>query len=184
MQNTEGASNNGGRTPDIEHRGNWKNPNGKGRTLYVGHRSNGRYFRGYEKGKQLGDPNSPWIRLEVELKSVDRIIPLDILKQPQDYFAAAYPLLSRFSREPQRIDTIRKTTQISYERTKKWLKRQCGAALHLMLNVEGNAERVLDLIMREGKIPKGILPPSFRNVGQSLHHLPRDFAPMAISTLA
>ena len=180
----EGLFSNGGRTPDIEHRGNWKSPNGKGRTLYVGHRSNGRYFRGYEKGKQLGDPDSPWVRLEVELKSVDRIIPLDILKYPQDYFAAAYPILARFSKEPQRIHTIQKTTQISYDRTKKWLKRQCGAAINLMLNVEGNAERVLQLIIREGKIPRGIMPPSFRNVGQALHHFPRDFAPMAISTPA
>ncbi|SNS03345.1 phage replication initiation protein [Methylobacillus rhizosphaerae] len=79
-----GGFNCGGRNPDIELRGNWKNPNGKGRTVNIGVRSNGKFFRGYEKGKQLGDANSPWMRLEVEFKSVDRVIPFEILKFPHE----------------------------------------------------------------------------------------------------
>lgn len=179
----EGKFNCGGRNPDIELRGNWKNPNGKGRSIYIGNRTNGKFFRGYEKGKQLGDANSPWMRLEVEFKSVDRVIPFDVLKNPQDYFAAAYPLLSSFSDDTQRIKTVKKTVEISYERTKKWLKRQCGAALNLMLNVEGDAEKVLSLITREGKLPKGVLPPSFRHVDSSLHHSPLEHMPIVMSFL-
>ncbi|CAG0983629.1 hypothetical protein MTYP_01898 [Methylophilaceae bacterium] len=177
----QGSFNCGGRNPDIELRGNWRNPNGKGRSVYIGNRSNGKFFRGYEKGKQLGDADSPWMRLEVEFKSVDRVIPFDILKYPQEYFAAAYPLLRNFSADIQRIDTVRKTVQVSYERTKKWLKRQCGAALNLMLNVEGDAESVLALIKREGKLPKGVLPPSFRHVDSSLHHSPLEHMPLVLS---
>jgi phage replication initiation protein len=45
----------GGRHPNIEQRGNWRNPNGKGRTVYVGVRTNGKFLRVYEKGRQLGD---------------------------------------------------------------------------------------------------------------------------------
>lgn len=179
----EGKFNCGGRNPDIELRGNWKNINGKGRTVYVGNRSNGKFFRGYEKGKQLGDADSPWMRLEVEFKSVDRVIPFDVLRHPHEYFAAAYPLFASFSDSAQRIKTIQKTVQVSYERTKKWLKRQCGASLKLMFDVEGSAEKVLSLIMREGKLPRGVLPPSFRHVDSCLHHSPLEYMPLSMSFL-
>ncbi|OAM51518.1 hypothetical protein A7981_08490 [Methylovorus sp. MM2] len=180
----DGKFNNGGRDPNIEHRGNWKKPNGKGRTIYIGNRNNGRYFRGYEKGKQLGDPNSPWVRMEVEFKSVDRIVPFDILKRPQDYYAAAYPILATFSHDLKRIHTIQKTTQISYERTKRWLKRQCGPALNLMLDIEGSPKAVLDMIIREGKLPKGVLPPSFKYTGHQLHHDKLEHMPVSLSFLS
>ncbi|MGY1488693.1 replication initiation factor domain-containing protein [Methylobacillus pratensis] len=178
-----GSFNCGGRNPDIELRGNWKNPNGKGRTVYIGNRSNGKFFCGYEKGKQLGGTDSPWMRLEVEFKSVDRVIPFEILLFPHEYFAAAYPILGSFSVDIQRIKTVQKTVQTCYERTQKWLKRQCGAAINLMLNVEGSAERVVELIKREGKLPKGVLPPSYRHVDSSLHHSPLDHMPIVLSFL-
>jgi phage replication initiation protein len=161
------------RDPNIELRGNWKNPTGKGRSLYIGRRTNGKFFRGYEKGKQLGDPSSPWMRLEVEFKGVDRVIPPEALLKPQDYFAAAYPLLSSFSNRAERILTVKKTVEVSYERTKRWLKHQCGSALNLMHQIEGSAEKVLELVMREGKTPKGITVPSYLNTGAFLHNLPK-----------
>ena len=34
--------------------GNWKRPNGKGRTLYIGCRESGKSCRIYEKGKEQG----------------------------------------------------------------------------------------------------------------------------------
>lgn len=66
-------------------------PQGKGLTLGIGSRANGKYFRGYEKGKQLGDSTSPWFRSELEIRAVKRIIPLDVLIEPTEYFAGAYP---------------------------------------------------------------------------------------------
>jgi len=173
----DGLFNNGGRNPDIELRGNWKNPNGKGRTLYVGNRQNGKFFRGYEKGCQLGDGSSKWVRLEVEFKSVDRVIPFDALLRPQDYFAAAYPVLASFSQRAERILTTQKTVEVSYERTKAWLKHQCGAALNLMYQVEGNAQAVLDMVMREGNIPKGVKVPSYLTAGEFLHNLEKTVIP-------
>jgi phage replication initiation protein len=170
----QGGFNCGGRNPDIEHRGNWKSPNGKGRTLYVGHRSNGKYFRGYEKGKQLGSPESAWVRSEVEFKSVDKFLPFDMLLKAGEYLAAAYPVLECLSDRQERILTIQKTVQASYERTKSWLKNQCGAALNLMLQVEQNAETVLALIVREGKFPRGLNVPDFRNCGEFFHEMKRE----------
>ena len=58
-----------------------------GRTIYIGSRQSARYIRHYEKGKQLGDPNSPWIRHELELKAVDFRIPRDCLLQPENYYS-------------------------------------------------------------------------------------------------
>ncbi|WP_082889207.1 replication initiation factor domain-containing protein [Methylovorus sp. MM2] len=173
----DGAFNNGGRNPDNELRGNWKNPNGKGRTIYVGRRTNGRFFRGYEKGCQLGSPTSPWVRLEVEFKSVDRFLPFDILLRPQDYFSAAYPILINFSEKAERIFTTQKTVEVSYERTKTWLKHQCGSALNLMFQIEESADKVLGLVMREGKIPKGITVPSYLTAGEFLHNLAKTVIP-------
>lgn len=175
----DGLFNSGGRNPDVEMHGNWKNPNGKGRTLYVGNRRNGKFFRGYEKGKQLGCPTSPWMRYEVQFLAKDRVIPLDSLLRPQDYYAAAYPLLSTFSDRAERILTTQKTVQASYERTKTWLKHQCGAALNLMFQVEGDAKKVLEMVMREGKIPKGITVPSYLTAGEFLHNLEKTVMPMA-----
>jgi phage replication initiation protein len=183
-----GLFNCGGRNPDIELRGNWKSPNGKGRTLYVGNRTNGKFFRGYEKGKQLGDKTSPWVRLETEFKSVDRVIPFDILLRAGEYLAAAYPALGWLSERQERILTVQKTVEASYERTKNWLKTQCGAAINLMLQVEQDPETVLGLIIREGKLPRGLNVPDIRNCGEFIHDRKREhlstaaFADMSFST--
>ncbi len=79
------------RQPSVQHLGDWKRHQGLGRTLQVGKRENGKMFRGYEKGKQLGDCESLWFRSEIEFKSKDRVLPLEMLLKPTDYFAGAYP---------------------------------------------------------------------------------------------
>lgn len=91
----------GGRWPSGEHHGNWKRPDGAGRTLYLGKRKSGKFTRIYEKGRQLGDKESPWTRLEVEFKSIDRIVPFDVLLYPGQYLAAAYPALDFLSEAPE-----------------------------------------------------------------------------------
>ena len=65
----QGAFNRGGRPPKLKEAGDWIKHCGYGRTLYLGARGNGKFLRIYEKGKQLGDRTSPWIRYEVELHS-------------------------------------------------------------------------------------------------------------------
>lgn len=159
-----------GHRPHFEQRGDWRNPNGKGRTLYIGTRTSSKFFRGYEKGRELGDPDSPWMRLEVEYKSGDRIIPHDSLLYPHEYFAGAYPLLSTVCERASRILTTQRTVQASYERTVRWLKHQCGAALHAVHEIEGDAEKALSLVKREGKTPRGLDVPSFTDSQEFIHH--------------
>lgn len=166
----EGGFNAGGNNPDIELRGNWKNPNGKGRTINIGHRTNGKFCRCYEKGCQLGAKLSPWVRCEVEFKSVDRIIPFDCLLYPHEYLGASYPIFANLTKECVRIATTQKTVELSYDRTKKWLTRQCGSALNMVYKLEGS-DALLELL-REGKPPKGVVFPSFLDVTDSLHNQP------------
>ena len=160
---TLGLFNCGGRNPDCEHRGNWKNPNGKGRTLNIGNRKNGKYCRVYEKGRQLGDVNSEWVRIEVEFKSVDRIIPFDALVNPGQYLAASYPAFVWISETQERIFTTQKVVVASVEKAVKWIRHQCGPSIGAMVDLFG-ADRFLEKVVREGnaawsKIPVHYLSP-------------------------
>lgn len=159
----------GGRTPDCEQRGNWYRPNGKGRTFYVGHRSNGKYARIFEKGKQLGDPESPWVRLEVEYKSVDRVIPYDIILNPGEYLAAAYPAFRWIEEEMQVIKTTQKTAEISYEAMCNFLIRQFGSALAVVSEIEGGPVKAMEKLAEFKKMPSRLRIPSWENSPIPLH---------------
>ncbi|MFA9439298.1 replication initiation factor domain-containing protein [Uliginosibacterium sp. sgz301328] len=167
----------GGRMPDCEQRGNWKRINGKGRSFYVGARENGKYFRGYEKGKQLGDKSSPWLRLEGELRSVSRIVPFECLLQPGAYLAAMYPALNFISEKQVRVRTLQKRMEITYADVLDWLKRQCGAALWVVSQIEGGADQALQKIQREGVFPKRLRVPDWRTCGEFLHQRTRECMP-------
>ncbi|MFW2002610.1 replication initiation factor domain-containing protein [Acinetobacter ursingii] len=65
LQDTLGGFQMGGRPPSFQTAGNWKRPDGSGRTAYIGKRESSKYCRIYEKGKQLGDKDSLWTRVEV-----------------------------------------------------------------------------------------------------------------------
>lgn len=88
---------------------------GTGKTLYVGNRKNGKTLRIYEKGKQLGDPNSPWVRWELELHNNDRDIPLLVLMNPARYLAAAYPPCAWISERQCRIETATRRLDIGLD---------------------------------------------------------------------
>src|SRR5690606_6258301 len=86
-----GRFNCSGREPLTDCAGDWLN--GKSRTLYIGKAKNGKLLRVYEKGHQLGDLDSSWVRYEVQFGSRDRVIPLEALTERDKYFAGAYPAL-------------------------------------------------------------------------------------------
>lgn len=122
---------------------------GEGKTLYIGKRKNGKLCRVYEKGKQLGDPNSPWVRAEVEWHSRDRVIPWDAVTNPSPFLAGAYPCFNYLSTEQSRIRTQKKAFEISYDRTVKWVRTAAGPSLHAMCEINGgDAGEVLALTMR------------------------------------
>ena len=61
-----------------------------GRSLYLGKKVNGKELCIYEKGKQLGDPDSEWLRVEIRFGNRDRVIPHDVVLNPTTYFAGGF----------------------------------------------------------------------------------------------
>lgn len=124
---------------EVTKAGNWchGDPRNKGLTLYIGSTSSGKRLCCYEKGKQLGDPESPWLRYEVRFSNKDRFIPWSILLTPSHFFAAAYPAFEGFSDRVERIEIKKKSTQISYAAAKKITRRQFGQHLNMVFEMEG-----------------------------------------------
>lgn len=136
-----------GKHPNIERAGNWHLPTGAGRTLYIGSRKHSSIFaRFYEKGMEQGDPSSPWCRAEVEFKNSDRVLPLDMLLRPSDFFLAAYPALAFIDahRTPERIAVKQKKAHIGVSHAKETIKHQFGKYLRVLLDLaDGDANTLL-----------------------------------------
>ncbi|WP_101050025.1 replication initiation factor domain-containing protein [Macromonas nakdongensis] len=123
------------RRPSQENAGCWDN--GHSRTYYVGKRESGKMFRAYEKGHQYGDMNSQWWRAEVEYRSHQRIIPLEALIRPANYFAGAYEYCADLLLDvlPVTVPTAHAVAEASTERTVRWVERTVApAVVHLSLN--------------------------------------------------
>lgn len=121
-----------GSHPEINKLGDWKRINGKGRTITVGSRKTGKFARFYERGKKEGDALSEWLRAEVEFKSVDRHIPLEILISPTQYFKGAYPALEILCNNlqsfqmPEKTELVKKQSQINVQKALEVTKHQFG----------------------------------------------------------
>lgn len=141
---------NGGRCPSHEYRGNWKRPDGSGRTLYIGKRKNGKLCRTYEKGKQLGDAASPWVRVEVERHNNDCVIPLAVLLDPSAYFLGSYRALCVIDGQTggTRIRTERQRVQITFQKCIDNIKTSYGAYLRVMRQCFPSDGEFLDAIQR------------------------------------
>lgn len=124
-------------SPAMAQFGNWARPDGRGRTLTVGRRLSGKFLRIYEKGKQLGDRESPWTRIELELKAEDRVIPFDTLIRPGEYLAGAYPALEFLNTTQTRLATVRHTAKQGWLAMMKYIRRAAGPALTVALAVVG-----------------------------------------------
>ncbi len=140
----------GGNKPSCCVQGDWLGSGKSGRTFYVGKRANGKLLRVYEKGKQQGDPNSPWVRWELELHNVDRVIPWEVLVEPGRYVAGSYGCMAWVHSEVTRIRTVKAQDSISYDRLKQVASTAYGALINVMLKREGSAERVVEILRRDG----------------------------------
>jgi len=149
----------GGRPPRMSQAGNWHEPDGRGRTLYIGARENGKLVRVYEKGMQLGDPFHAWVRWELELHSRDRIIPWDAVLAPGKYLAGAYPALGWVDQEQSRIKTLRKTAEISYDVMLRNARHSYGQLIEVAVAIEGSPEKAYEKLRRPG-IPRRLNHPS------------------------
>lgn len=146
--------------PKPSQMGNWLTPDDEGRTLGVGKRKNGKYARIYEKGKELGDKSSLWVRHELELRNKDRIIPFDVLINPTSYFRAAYPCFMDFPMEAPliRIATKQKESKITWNKALAILTTSYGKYLHQFRQVY-NDDVLLNMLTHEKTdVPKRLVP--------------------------
>jgi phage replication initiation protein len=144
-----GEFNAGGRMPRHSTPGDWLQPK-HGRTLEVGRRENGKMLRAYEKGRQLGDHSSPWTRFEVELRNIDRDLPLDVLIDCDRYFVGAYKCLQRLlDVAGERIPTHQKEGEIVIEKLIEYSRTSYGTLVHTLRGYL-SAGDLLDAISRPG----------------------------------
>jgi phage replication initiation protein len=132
-----GEFKNRGQNPSHSMAGSWDNPAkwGEGLTYYIGNRKNGKMFRCYHKGRQLGESSSNWVRHEVEYRRANkREIPLEILIDPRSYFVSAYPWLRWAANEDStHVSLVRQQTQsISLGHLLHHAKRSYGRLLHFL----------------------------------------------------
>lgn len=161
--------------PHHEYKGNWKKPNGKGRSLYIGLRRNGKLCRIYEKGKEQGDALSEWVRIEVEYRNVKRVIPFEVLLDPSAFFVASYPCL-RFiqpERQPERIEIKRKTAQINVEASLDNILASYGKYVPVLVGLMGPAEFLKRVSSKTGIWPDRLKVPDYELCERPLHERPR-----------
>ncbi len=148
-----------GRQPKCSMAGDWFHDR-DGRTFYVGRRANGKLLRVYEKGRQLRDLKSRWVRWELQLGRKERDLPLAILSNPDLYFAGSYPALARILATPA-INLPTRTAERTADLVHRLLhlRASYGATLVEVMNLAGaTPESVLGAL--RGPQPQARAPPS------------------------
>lgn len=162
--------------------GNWigDDPNGKGLTFYVGTRHSSQLLRVYEKGKQLGDSESKWCRAEVQFSSHDRILPLEMLTHPDEYFVAAYPVFSSWfgywSKLPEKTLIKQKSAEIILEALEHFAALSYGKLVNVWKGLGLTGEEIVSKMTKgldAADFPRRLaaLVPSSVSVATS-HHIP------------
>lgn len=141
-----------GRNPNVEQAGNWINPNGKGRTLYIGNRKSGKLLRIYEKGLQLAngfhETFPHWLRVELELKNQDRVIPYETLLRPGQYLAGAYPALADLYVVQEVIKTHKNTAKSTFQKAIAITNHQFGKYIWTAAQILG-VEKAFELLTKD-----------------------------------
>ncbi|MDH5829708.1 replication initiation factor domain-containing protein [Luteimonas sp. M1R5S18] len=118
--------------------------NKTGKTLYVGSRQSENQLRIYEKGREQGDPDSPWVRFEGEFHhSNRRELPLDMLTDPAPYLVGAYPVLDFVSGIGERLRVAAAEVAANCVRAVTHFRRQYGPMLNAMLHASGGDQSTL-----------------------------------------
>lgn len=163
-----GLFNTGGRMPSIGAilNGSLVFSEATERTVYIGSRQSTKYFRAYEKGHQLGDLSSKWVRYEMEYKSKnDCVLPLDMLIKCAEYFKAAYPAFEKIDSkylnevEPEYIkSTIKQKTKIYLDECVSNVRVAYGKVLNVMASLGQTPDQILRDVTRSGLPSRLIVP--------------------------
>ena len=108
---------------------------GDGKTFYVGSKTSEHQLRAYEKGRELGDRQSPWVRYEGEFRASSRKeLPLDMLRRPGDYLLGAYPVLRFLQAMATRIEATKEAAICTWKSARRHLARQYGKTLRFIVH--------------------------------------------------
>jgi len=138
----------------------------KGCSLYVGQRGH-KQLNCYEKGKQLGDPSSEYVRVEVRLYGkhlAEKSLPSDVLRRPYAYVVGAYDVLAELfaAAETSRPKTVKAQVEATVEASVSWLGESAGAHLNL-LRISLGDESFLQLLTE--RVQRDKVPGRFRGLG-------------------
>lgn len=146
-----------GLPPSFCQHGDWEIHRGDGRTLYIGKMENGKCCCIYEKGKQLGDKLSKWLRVEQRWGNRDRIIPLDALVDTDTAFAGASPFCARLVHTVGvRVRTFQQTAAMVAEKAVEHATRNVGRLVNVLADAF-SAEFIVNMLRRKGA-PKRLVP--------------------------
>lgn len=120
-----------------------------GITDAIGVRTSDLYLRRYDKGRELGDPNSEWVRVELEIKNKDTVIPLDVLLRPETFFCQ-YPWLRNLrDSTAEKMETKRQRAEITVEAAKKIIKVQFGKYLRVLRGLADSDEALINQLQSD-----------------------------------
>lgn len=137
----------------------------RGCSLYVGQRGH-KQLNAYEKGKQLGDPSSEYVRVEVRLYGKhlkDKTLPFDVLTRPYEYVTGAYDVLAELfeAAETSRPKTVKAAVEATAEAAVRWLSDAAGPLLNLVqASFGGDAMEFLIERVNRDQVPR-----RFRGLG-------------------
>ena len=138
----------------------------RGSTCHVGRRENGKLIRGYEKSMQLARRQG-WFRVELELRSVNRRIPVEAVLDPAAYFAGACKFLADLAdtARVERVATFRKTAELSLEHITHYAKVAYGKLVRFLSEAGVTAEQIVrDLSHGVEGIPRRLRIAPYRNL--------------------
>lgn len=146
----------------------------RGCSLYVGQRGH-KQLNAYEKGKQLGDPNSDYVRVEVRLYGKHlrgKTLPYDVLTRPLDYVTGAYDVLAELfaATSTSRPKTVKAAVEATAEAGISWFSDAAGGLLNIVIEAFG--ERTMEFLME--RVARENVPRRFRSLGAGAD-LPRLF---------
>jgi len=122
--------------------------NKTGKTFYVGSRKSENQLRVYEKGREQGDTESPWVRYEGEFHhSNRRELPLEMLTDPAPYLVGAYPVLDFVSGIGERLRIAAAEVLANCKRAVAAFRRQYGPMLNALLHAAGGDEATLSRLI-------------------------------------
>lgn len=156
----DGAFSYRNRLPSYQQHGCWRPGDSHSRTFQVGKRESGKVCRIYEKDHQFGIMDGEWVRCEVELRSVNRIIPWDALMLPGQYFAGAYEFCNWLVHlsEPIPVKTSTKVGDASVEKAMRWVARVVAPTLVQITSAMPDFSWLEHLVIdnADRRIPRGL----------------------------